>query len=340
MPGPDETPARKRKPAFTAAPVFSEKAGGTGLAAADALEVAYSHLRSALDAYAHDLYPASLARTFEQKGKTEALAGKLVENEEKWMGLLKTVDEHIALFKTHKLEHKELLEKANLAGEQIPHYEPPSEEELFQILPQEYVDFIKQPVPPPKGDAQPAVAEPLELSAVPDETIPANGSVAGEAAADAPLRFDNIKFDTAAPAVPAAVPAPPPPSRKPSALVLAAACGACFFAGAGIGYLAGGPLSPAKPAPLPPPVPAMTSVELFVDGSGFFGEKFESAGKVTIFYVKDRRSVTIYINSVAEVKPKPEARPKSKPKPEAEDKPKPKPKPKGKDYFPPGWELQ
>ncbi|MEK7477080.1 MAG: hypothetical protein AAB152_15755 [Candidatus Coatesbacteria bacterium] len=360
MAGPEDSPAGKRKPASAATPVSPVREGGTGLAEADALEIAYSHLRSALDAYAHDLYPVSLARTFEQKGKTEALAGKLVEDEKKWMGLLKTVDEHIELFKSHKLEHKQQLEKARLVNETIPHYEPPSEEELFQILPREYVDFMKQAVPTPRGTAPAGATEPAELSAVPEEPDPAGESGAGPAADDAPLRFDNIKFESSAPAAPAA-PAPraaartppPPPSptpRKPSPLVFAGACGVCVLAGAVAGFVAGGRARPAVPARAAAPTPAATSVELLVDGSGYSGEKYESPGKVTVTYAKDLRTVTIYVNSVAEAKPapkpEPEAKPAPKPKASAEPAPKPKPKPKPKpeakseDPFPPGWENQ
>ena len=127
----------------------------------EAIDISDSHFRTALDAYAHSLYPTTLARTFEQKGKTEALAAKLVGEPEKWKGLLADVEECIALLQKHKLEHKAQSEQARAEKREIGRYEPPDEKELMTLLPPEYVAFVSQKMGP--QEAAPSEAEITEL---------------------------------------------------------------------------------------------------------------------------------------------------------------------------------
>lgn len=302
------------------------------LTLSDAIDIADSHFRTALDAYAHSLYPASLARTFEQKGKTDALAVKLIQDEAKWRGILKEVEDCIGLLKEHKLEHKTQSEKAKAEKQTIPRYEPPDEEELLQLLPREYIEFVREKVPP---SGKPELAEPGAAAQEPLEAY--EPEVPERLVVEEPAVHELAADETPVPVPSAPPPEPPAPQpRKGSWLGVVAACAASILAGAAIGYFAHELLPGKPPAPPPqaapplplPPVDLAAKVEMIVNGKSFAGNAYEAAGKVTVRVVQDKLSVTIYVTTVAEPKPKPAPPPQ------------PKAKPKPRDGFPTGWEVR
>jgi len=285
----------------------------------EAVELADVHLRKVLDAYGHHLYPAALAKTFGQKGKVQALAVKLVEDEEKWTALLKAVDDRVDLLEQHKKDHWDLLQKAREENQEMEGYVPPDEEELVGLLPREYVEFIGKEMAPAEATEQAAPAAPV-------------------------LRAEDL-FPTSVAAPPTeGEPTPPdsvPPSRR-SVVTSLASYGAAILVGAAIGYFARGfeEVKPSIPPPglpgSPPPAPRPAWVGMLINGKNQPDGKCEVSGKVTVSIAKDAGSVTVFVTSVAE----PAAKPAPEPKPKPKEKPKPKPRPKPTDSFPSGWEVQ
>lgn len=332
----------------------------------EALELADAHLRKALDAYAHDLYPSSLAKTFGEQKKVHTLAAQIIEDEEKWTGLLKEVEERIGILQQHKLEHRDQLEQAKAEGREIPRYVPPDEDEMLELLPREYVGFFTgtgaqpeawpqtpAPEPPSPEEAVPAPAAGEEGGAAAEpepesEPVPDAGDEAAARALATRMRGGRRRRPPESrPAEEAPRPAAAAPERPVAVTVVIYAL--VFLVGTAAGYFgrimerkktAVPPPAPAAGAPAPAPHPAF--VALVVDGKARPDGVYEGAGKVRIEYVRDAVTVTILVTSVEEPKPKPkpkeEAKPKPKPKPKPEPKPKPKPKPKGN--VPTGWELE